>query len=124
MSWSRPVARDGVDYTPFAALSLKREWPDATNQIDAAIVTFGSSFDGEVVQTANGYRQIFGRLELDVGSYNDSFTNSVSYVAPRIGVGARYAFQNGASLQLQANASAASDRTAILAAQLNYRFEF
>lgn len=124
VSWTRPIARDGVDYAPFVALSVKREEPSATDRVDATIVTFGSSFDGEVTASGSGFRQVFGRLELDVGDYRDSFGNSVSYVAPRVGVGMRHAFENGGMVQLQANVSAATDRTAILAAQVNYRFEF
>ncbi len=124
LTWSRVIARDGVDLGPFASVSWKREWPTATDQIDAAILTVGSSLDGDVVQTANGVRQFFGRVEMDVGNYSDTFGDNISYVAPRIAAGVRFGFQNGGALQLLANASAASDKTAILAAQINYRFEF
>jgi hypothetical protein len=124
LTWSRTFDRPGINYSPFAAISFKHERPTPADRVDSTILTVGTSLDGEVVQAGNGFRQVFGRIEMDVGHYNDNFTNDISYVAPRIGGGVRYAFGNGAFLQVQANASAASDKTAIVAAQVSYRFQF
>lgn len=124
LTWSRVLETGGSTFVPFAALSLRREEPAAGSRIDAAIVTLGSSIEGEVVAAGAGFRQAFGRLELDVGHYSDSFGTEISYIAPRVGGGLRYAWPDGGALQLIANASAASDETVIMAAQLSYRIEF
>ena len=124
LTWSRYIERPGVDFGPFAAISIKREEPDATDRIDATILTLGTSVDGEVVPVEGGFRQFFGQLELDIGRYDDTFGTTIDYVAPRLGGGVRFAFDNGSTLQLLANASAASDQTSIVAAQISYRFEF
>ena len=124
LTWSRYIERPGADFAPFVSVSLKREEPNATDRVDATILTFGTSVDGEVVAIDNGFRQFFGQLELDVGEYDDTFGTTIDYTAPRIGGGVRFAFDSGSSLQLLANASAASDETTIVAAQVTYRFEF
>lgn len=122
--WGRTIERPGIDLGPFVGVSAKREDIDGPDRIDARILTLGTSLDGEVTATGTGVRQYFGRVELDIGSYEDSFGSSVDYLAPRIGIGARFGFDSGVALQILGNASVASDDTTIVAAQVGYQFRF
>ena len=124
LTWSRSISRQGLDFGPFVSVAAKRERPDAATEIDARILTIGSSFDGEVIPTDSGFQQIFGRLEMDFGSYSDNLGTDISYVAPRAVVGGRFAFNNGGALQALANVSVASDATTIVAGQVSYRIDF
>lgn len=124
LTWSRVVARDGITLVPLAGLSVKRERPDASSRIDAIVLTFGATAQQTPVRTSNGYRMNFGRLELDIGHYADSFSNSITYVAPRVAFGANFVPDNGGVFGVTVGLTAASDRTAIVNAQAMYRFEF
>ncbi len=124
LTYSRNIERPGLDYGPFVSLSAKREEPGNGDRIDAQILTIGTSLNGDVVETSNGFRQFFGRVEFDAGRYSDTFGTEISYVAPRLTGGARFAFDDGGALQVLANVSAASDDTTIVAGQVSYRLEF
>lgn len=124
LTWSRVMERDGFMVVPLAGLSVKRERPTGSSRIDATVLTLGTTAQQTPVRTSNGYRMNFGRLELDIGHYADSFGNSISYVAPRVAFGANFAQDNGAVFGVTVGLTAASDKTAILNAQAMYRFEF
>jgi hypothetical protein len=109
----------------YTALSIKREEPTPVQDIDATIVTLGGGLRSEDQRIANGWRQNYARLEVDFGAYDDNLgTGPINYIAPRVTLGTDIAMDNGATINLSANASAASDATFIFGVRAAYNLQF
>lgn len=125
MTVSKALERNGMDYVLFSSISLKQEEPTPAQDIDAAILTIGGALRSEDKRIANGWRQNYARLELDYGRYEDNIgTGTIAYIAPRITLGTDVAFDGGATLNLSANASLASDQTTIFGLRAVYNMQF
>lgn len=124
LTLTKAIQRQTVDILPFASLAIKRETPNAATRIDATVLTLGTSVRFAPVAFNGGQRQTFSRFELDFGRYSDNLGTSIDYVAPRIALGADFAFDGGGSLRMAINGSYADDGTNIVAAQLLYRMAF
>lgn len=122
---SKGLQGNGMNYVLYSSLSMKQEEPSAIQDINATILTLGGSLRSEDRRISSGWRQNFARLEVDFGSYEDNLgTGTIRYVAPRITIGTDIAFDNDASLNLSANASAASDQTYIVGIRAAYNLQF
>ncbi len=122
---SKGFERGGRSYVLYSSLAIKREEPVPTQEIDATILTIGGSMLSEDRRIANGWRQNYVRLELDFGAYDDNLgTGPVNYVAPRVTIGTDIALDTGATVNLSANASAASDATFIFGVRAAYNLQF
>jgi hypothetical protein len=122
---SKGFEGDGRNYVLYSSLSAKREEPSALQDINATILTLGGSLRSEDQRIANGWRQNYARFELDFGAYDDNLgTGPVNYIAPRITVGTDIALDTGATVNLSANASAASDQTFIFGLRASYNLQF
>jgi hypothetical protein len=122
---SRGFERGGRDFVIYSALSIKREEPTPAQKIDATILTVGGSLRSEDQRIANGWRQNYARLELDFGAYDDNLgTGPIKYIAPRVTIGTDIALDNGATINLSGNASAASDATFIFGLRAAYNLQF
>ncbi len=122
---SKGLQGNGMTYVLYSSLSIKQEEPSAIQDINAAILTLGGSLRSEDRRIANGWQQNFARLEVDFGSYEDNLgTGTIRYVAPRITLGTDIALDSGATVNLSANASAASDQTYIFGVRAAYNLQF
>lgn len=122
---SKGIEQGGRDFVLFSSLSIKREEPTPLQDIDATILTLGGSMRSQDQRIANGWRQNYARLELDFGAYDDNLgTGPIKYVAPRITIGTDIAMDSGATINLSANASAASDATFIFGVRAAYNLQF
>jgi hypothetical protein len=122
---SKGFERGGRDFVIYSALSIKREEPTPAQDIDATILTVGGSLRSEDQRISNGWRQNYARLEFDFGAYDDNLgTGPINYIAPRVTIGTDIALDNGATVNLSANASAASDATFIFGARAAYNLQF
>jgi hypothetical protein len=122
---SKGFDRGGRQVVLYSSLSIKREEPTPVQDIDATILTLGGSLQSEDTRIANGWRQNYARLELDFGAYDDNLgTGPIKYIAPRITIGTDIALDNGATVNLSANASAASDATFIFGLRAAYNLQF
>lgn len=124
VTWSRQIAKQRFSVIPFVSLAIKHDRPNATDWINATVLTGGASVQSAPKQVTSGYRINFASLELDLGRYQDSFTNNITYAALRGSVGTNHVFDNGGVLGVSVGATLASDRTAIASAQLRYRITF
>ncbi|MGL4322300.1 MAG: hypothetical protein ACRCS3_15685 [Paracoccaceae bacterium] len=122
---SKGIEQGGRNYVLYSSLAIKREEPAPTQEIDATILTIGGSMLSEDKRIANGWRQNYARLEVDFGAYDDSIgTGPIKYVAPRITIGTDIALDSGGTINLSANASAASDATYIIGLRAAYNLQF
>lgn len=114
-----------MSYVLFSSLAAKREKPTAVDRIDATVLTLGGRLRFEDTRISTGWRQNYARVEVDIGNYSDNLSaGSINYVTPRLAIGTDIAFDNGGSLNLSANASAASDKTYIMGLQASYLLQF
>jgi hypothetical protein len=122
---SKGIEQGGRSYVLYSSLAIKREEPVPAQQIDATILTIGGSMLGQDTRIANGWRQNYARLEVDFGAYDDNIgTGPIKYIAPRITLGTDIALDSGGTINLSANASAASDATFILGLRAAYNLQF
>jgi hypothetical protein len=122
---SKGIERGGRNYVLYSSLAIKREEPVPAQEIDATILTIGGSMLSEDKRIANGWRQNYARLEVDFGAYDDNIgTGPIKYIAPRITIGTDIALDSGGTINLSANASAASDATYIFGLRAAYNVQF
>jgi hypothetical protein len=122
---SKGIEQGGRNYVLYSSLSIKREEPVPAQEIDATILTIGGSMLSEDKRIANGWRQNYARLEVDFGAYDDNIgTGPIKYIAPRLTIGTDIALDSGGTINLSANASAASDATYIFGLRAAYNLQF
>jgi hypothetical protein len=122
---SKGIEQGGRNYVLYSSLSIKREEPVPAQEIDATILTIGGSMLSEDKRIANGWRQNYARLEVDFGAYDDNIgTGPIKYIAPRLTIGTDIALDSGGTINLSANASAASDATYIFGLRAAYNVQF
>jgi hypothetical protein len=122
---SKGIEQGGRNYVLYSSLAIKREEPVPAQRIDATIFTIGGSMLSEDKRIANGWRQNYARLEVDFGAYDDNIgTGPINYFAPRLTIGSDIALDSGGTINLSANASAASDATFIVGLRAAYNLQF
>lgn len=124
LTLTKAIVGDRVTWFPFAALSVKREDPDASTEIDATIATFGTSMQFAPSEFGSGTVHPYAQLEVDFGRYEDNLGTEIDYIAPRVGLGADIAFGASGLMRIGLNGSRADDGTRMVSAHAMFSIQF